>query len=151
MKSVKMIIISILLILPAMSAGAPPTGTDWGQVFEFSDEFNGGSLDSSKWRDYHPYWSGRDSTFEPSNVSVSGGYLRLVSSLYPGSTEVNANTVTAACVSSKNRNCDYGYYETRMMSSNLSMTSSFWFQGRFSEIYVLDSIGNASDTTHDWI
>jgi hypothetical protein len=50
-------------------------------VNELSDEFNGTSLDKAKWIDYHPYWSGRGSTFLPSNVSVGGGYLKLKSSI----------------------------------------------------------------------
>ncbi len=151
MKSERVIITAVLLMLSAISLATPPAGYSWSPVSEFTDEFNGTSLDSSKWRDYHPYWSGRNSTYEPANVSVSGGYLQLVSSLYPGSTEVNANTVTAACVSSQNRSCTPGYYEARILASDMSMTSAFWFQGTYSEIDVIENMGDASLSSSNWI
>ena len=151
MKSIQRIVLAVVLIVTAYSMAAPPAGYNWVPVDEFSDEFNGTSLDTSKWRDYHPYWSGRDSTHEPANVSVGGGDLKLVSSLYAGSTEVNANTVTAACVSSQNKNCTYGYYEARIQASSLSMTSAFWFQGNPTEIDVIENIGDASNSGSTWI
>ncbi len=152
MKSERVIIITVLFMLSAISFAAPPAGYSWIPIPEFTDEFNGTALDTVKWRDYHPYWSGRDSTHEPFNVSVSGGDLRLVSSLYDtGNTTVNAGTVTAACVSSRNRNCDPGYYEARIQASSLSMTSAFWFQGNPTEIDVIENIGDASNSSSTWI
>jgi len=46
-----------------------------------SDEFNGTSLDQSKWIDSMTYWEGRGAEFLPSNISVGKGYLQLKSSI----------------------------------------------------------------------
>ena len=46
--------------------------------------------------------------------------------------------VRAACVSSKLPMASYGYYEARVNASILSMTSSFWLQGGYSEIDVVE-------------
>jgi hypothetical protein len=47
----------------------------------------------------------------------------------------------ASCVSSKNKNCFYGYYEARIKASRIPMTSSFWFQGKGIEIDVVEENG----------
>ncbi|WP_299552423.1 family 16 glycosylhydrolase [Seonamhaeicola sp.] len=122
----------------------PPKGKKWVKIETISDEFNGDQLDSKKWIPYHPYWTGRNSTHTPSNVSVKDGNLRLKSTLRKGATEVNAETVTAACVTSKKRSCRYGYYEAKIKCSNISMTSAFWFQGKYSEIDVIENLGAPS-------
>lgn len=129
----------------------PPAKYQWSPNPEFSDEFNADSLDTSKWRNYHPYWSGRNSTFKPENVSVGEGCLRLKSTLIKDANDVTASTVTAACVSSQRRGCLPGYYEARIKASNLSMTSAFWFQGKYSEIDVIENVGDASLSGSNWI
>ena len=162
-------------------------------VNELSDEFNGISLDKAKWIDYHPYWSGRGSTFLPSNVSVGGGYLKLKSSIIDEaqlsqvyakidqiltgkSNTIDVGTWTpnmygitwnsdnlyakiksldsiglkaigAACVSSKGATARYGYYETRVKASKISISSSFWFQGPKSEFDVTENIGAPTYTS----
>lgn len=124
-----------------------PVGHEWKLVPELSDEFSGSELDRDKWIDYHHYWKGRDpSNFDPKNVSVCCGNLRLRST-----TEINNLSsvgnpeadvwVKSACVSSKTACASYGYYEARMKASKLSMTSSFWFQGKYSEIDAVEQLG----------
>lgn len=128
-----------------------PEGHRWQLIETLSDEFAGSSLDESKWIPHHPYWRGRNSRHEERNVFVAGGMLRLKSTLRDEASEVHASTVTAACVTSKQRNCDLGYYEARIKASNLSMTSAFWFQGKYSEIDVIENIGHASRKESQWI
>ena len=66
------------IILSAASA-SPPSHLQWVPIPELSDEFNGTKLDTDKWLDYHPYWSGRDiSYFAKENISVSGGNRCLI-------------------------------------------------------------------------
>ena len=130
---------------------APPPGYQWQRIEALSDEFSGEALDADKWIPYHPYWRGRNSRHEEVNVSVRDGNLRLKSSLRAGTNEVNASTVTAACVTSKQRNCGPGYYEARIKASDLSMTSAFWFQGKYSEIDVIENIGRPSLDKSRWI
>ena len=56
----------------------PPLGKRWVLNPDFSDEFNGTELDSSKWFDHHPKWKGREpGLFLPSQVSVSDGFLQI--------------------------------------------------------------------------
>jgi beta-glucanase (GH16 family) len=121
-----------------------PEGYQWKPVEKLTDEFDGEVLDSSKWIPRHPSWRGRNSRHEEVNISVSGGHLRLKSTLREGSTDVKASTVTAACVTSNKRRCLPGFYQTRIKASDLSMTSSFWFQGEYSEIDVVENVGRPS-------
>lgn len=98
----------------------------WEMIPELSDEFDGTSLNSDKWLDYHPYWAGRSpSKFVRENVKVEDGYLKLVASYDPDDYELWINS---ACVSSKEESCDYGYYEARIKVHGLSLSGSFWFQ-----------------------
>ncbi len=129
----------------------PPKGYQWQLITGLSDEFNGNALDKSRWIPRHPYWSGRDSRHEPANVSVKNGHLRLKSSLRKGADNVNSSTVTAACVTSRRAECRPGYYEARIKASDLSMTSAFWFQGKYSEIDVIENIGRPTNKKSEWI
>jgi hypothetical protein len=129
----------------------PPKGKKWIKVASVSDEFNGTQLDTGKWMPKHPYWEGRDSKHTESNVSVKGGDLRLLSTLRDSVADVNSKTITAACVTSNVPGCHYGYYESRIKCSNISMTSAFWFQGKYSEIDVVENIGKATNPESRWI
>lgn len=125
----------------------PPDGYHWVRNETLSDEFNGSRLDSRKWQPRHPYWSGRDpSRFDPENVSVRDGMLRLKSttdlkSLAEVEDPEKDIWVRAACVTSRQRSAHHGFYECRFQASRLSMTSSFWFQGAGCEIDVVEQIG----------
>ncbi len=125
----------------------PPEGYVWKLIPEVSDEFQGDTLDTDKWLDYHPYWKGREpSHHAPENISVEEGYLLMKNTTMVDDTSEVENPrkdvwVKAACLSTKAPICSYGYYETRMQASDLSMTSSFWFQGKYSEIDVVEQLG----------
>lgn len=144
-------ILAITIISPFAEPPAPPAGKMWVQVEKHSDEFNGNSLDGNKWMNYHPYWNGREpSQYNTNNVSVADGDLKL------RSTVANANQVGnwvySACVTSKNRDCNPGYYETRIKGSRISMTSAFWFQGKYTEIDVIENIGaSTANSDLDWL
>ncbi|MGJ8724448.1 MAG: family 16 glycosylhydrolase [Roseibacillus sp.] len=127
---------------------AAPEGYRWESVSALSDEFESDALDESKWQPTHPYWSGREpSRFDSTNVSVKDGFLRLRShSLVKELSEVTNPMedvwVHSSCVTSLNPTARPGsYFECRMKASELSMTSSFWFQGKKFEIDVVEQIG----------
>lgn len=129
----------------------PPDGKEWKTVPVLSDEFNANTLDENKWFDYHPHWAGRPpSKFKKGNAFVEGGYLKLRSTLLKDPSTVNNPLsdiwVNAAACVSKDKSAKPGYYyEARFKASSLSMTSSFWFRvGQFSEIDVIEHIGNPS-------
>jgi len=153
------VLVLVSCVCPAQNADTwstgrlpcPPKGYRWQIIESLTDEFAGDALDESKWLAQHPYWSGRNSTHTPSNVSVRDGNLRLLSTLRAGATEVKASTVTAACVASTTARCGPGYYEARIKCSDISMTSAFWLQGKYSEIDVIENIGNASEPNSVWI
>ncbi|SIS85326.1 Por secretion system C-terminal sorting domain-containing protein [Zobellia uliginosa] len=148
----KVLLFLVLLVTANLSAQLPsPTnGKKWEKVEQLSDEFNGNSIDTSKWYDYHPFWSGRaPSNFKKGNAFVSDGYLNLRSTLRKEPSSVQDPFkdiwVDAAAAVSKTMAQPGYYYEARFKASSLSMTSSFWFRvGKFSEIDVIEHIGNPS-------
>ncbi|MFI5380820.1 MAG: family 16 glycosylhydrolase [Tepidisphaerales bacterium] len=125
----------------------PPPGMRWEKNDTLSDEFDGKALDTRKWIPRQPYWKGREpSQFDPANVAVKDGLLELRSTATIERMSDVKNPekdiwVKAACVTSSKPIASYGYYETRMKASKLSMTSSFWFQGKYSEIDVVEQVG----------
>lgn len=138
-------------------SGPPPApaGRKWQAFAGLSDEFTSGKLDGAKWLPGLTYWDGRPpSRYDAKNVSVADGMLKLRSTpLVASLTKVRHPDediwVASACVSSKKYVAFYGYYEARIQASDLSMTSSFWFQGKYSEIDVVEQLGapvvNADD------
>ncbi|MCL1931191.1 MAG: glycoside hydrolase family 16 protein [Treponema sp.] len=97
----------------------------------FSEDFDGTSLDSTKW-DYCPNWDrqGR-STWKDDMVSVSGGYLHLKfkRDAKPGA----ADWIRAGAVRTRTKNNSilfqntFGYYEARIKFPPISGTwGAFW-------------------------
>ncbi len=125
----------------------PPAGYEWRLYPQLSDEFNGACLDTNKWLPCFPGWKGRiPSRFETTNVSVRDGKLEirstlLVSNVASVKDPANDLWIGAGCVASKSPIASYGYYEARVKTSALSMSSSFWLQGRYSEIDVAEQLG----------
>lgn len=132
---------------PADIPPLPSDGQRWVAIPELSDEFNGAALDAKRWMPRHAYWKGREpSRFAEDHVSVGGGMLQLRSTadlgLRAAAKDLEKDVwVHAACISSQGPLARYGFYAARMKASRLSMTSSFWFQGKFSEIDVVEQIG----------
>lgn len=153
----KSLLIFLLVYTHAVfSQPTAPAGTHWEPVAELTDEFEGNSLDPTKWDDYHPHWSGRaPSAFKKGNAFVEDGVLLLRSTLKKDPSTVgnvfkDIWVNAAACVS-KGKTAKPGYYyEAYMKASSLSMTSSFWFRvGKFSEIDVIEHIGDPSRDNRD--
>jgi hypothetical protein len=137
---------------PGNLSGQPPPapeGFHWQPILELSDEFHGGALDGTKWLPYMPYWQGRaPSRFRTNNVIVRHGRLELrstamVTNLSQVKDPKKDIWVNAACVASARPIASYGYYAARLKASRLPMTSSFWFQGKHSEIDVVEQIGTS--------
>ena len=142
---------------------APPVEAAWEIVANLTDEFDADKVDEEKWFDYHPFWKGRlPSQFKKGNTFLDGsGVLKLRSTLHkdpnsvPDNFAKNNNVenhwVDAAALVSKTKTAVHGYYyETSFKASNLSMTSSYWFRvGQFSEIDVIEHIGNPSRDNRD--
>ena len=152
----KRVFLFLILLIRAVNSEAQPLkapdGFRWEVVEELTDEFNGDTLDTTKWNDYHPHWAGRPpSNFKKGNAFVENGNLLLRSGIRRDpSTVADPNKdvwVDAAVCVSKDWSAKPGYYyEARIKASDLSMSSSFWFRvGKFSEIDVIEHIGHPSN------
>lgn len=107
-------------------------GTKW--LLHFSDEFNGTTIDSSKWTIDNSntpraarHAIGIESWYwKPSNVSIANGSLRLIAS------KPNTTTMYCGSVSSVNKYLTtYGYFEVRMKIADAAKGThtAFWLQG----------------------
>ncbi|WPR71103.1 beta-porphyranase D [Flavobacterium sp. NG2] len=111
----------------------PPLGKRWVVNPDFSDEFNGTQLDTTKWYDHHPTWKGREpGIFLSSQVSVKDGFLQIKGEKLKKDTIVKAygkesiyNIAGGAVVSKKS--VLFGYYETKVKAAATSMSTTFWF------------------------
>jgi beta-glucanase (GH16 family) len=122
------------------SSSSSPTGPgallggQWVLNSTFSDEFNGTSLDESKWDTTYKNWTGADSgVFDSSNVSVADGYLRLDVNMPPAGTLPAGKTYTTSTINttggdpgSTPRNILYGYFEVRAKTMNATSVDAFW-------------------------
>ncbi|MFE1439903.1 family 16 glycosylhydrolase [Streptomyces sp. NPDC058739] len=144
------------------TTGAMPVGIagTWRQVF--SDEFNGTSLDGSKW---HPNWFGcstcvtkpinsaEGSAYSPSQVSVSDGSLRLKLIEKPTTVDGKTYPYLSGMVNSNGKaQFTYGAFEARIHtpSSGTKMANwpSFWTDGQNwpedGEMDILEGLGGSA-------
>ncbi|MGQ1786049.1 hypothetical protein [Saccharicrinis sp. GN24d3] len=111
----------------------PPKGKRWVMNRDFSDEFNGSALDTSKWLDHHPTWRGREpGLFMRSQISVADGYLQIRGEKMDKDTVIHAygkdltyNIKGGAVVSKKS--VFLGYYECCVKAAATTMSTTFWF------------------------
>ena len=125
-----------LLLACRIATSAPPLkpGITWRLDGAFYDEFNASALDGFKWDIGYRNWSGRDpGIFDPANVSVNDGHLRLDVKLPPSGSLPQGKTYTTASVNtmggdpgSLQRDFLYGYVEIRAQGMAASTTSAFW-------------------------
>lgn len=162
---------------PRLPVSDPANAGGWILNEAVSDEFDGTALDSEKWLnlglngDYYGEWKGRaPSQFNPANVSLSGGFLSLVSKWEPGFSFADARgsngiaygnpaPVTTAAIITKAK-FKYGYMEMRCKAADGPVSSSFWTTGIGGEIDVFEHFGHNRDkpysdsrfhtSFHDW-
>lgn len=138
----------------APGTAGPPPHAQWIAWPEISDEFNGDTLDRSKWRPDSSFWSGRPPAyFDPRNVTVRDGQLQLTlrEADYVNDPELadarkknpKFNTWTSASVEGIS-DIRYGYFEIKARIANASCSSAFWFTGKDgTEIDVFEIGGNS--------
>ena len=129
----------------------PPEGYKWTLDERFSDGFDGTELDKTKWRDYHPFWRGRPpAKFMPEAVSVKDGALQLKCGIL--NQPDGDFTMQGGAVTSKSELAGFGYYETKLKATQISMSSTFWLINNGSndpyprlrrELDIVETIGGA--------
>lgn len=160
---------------PTAPAGARvPNGPTGQWTLKFADEFDGNSLDLSKWR---PNWLASSDTartqpvndlehacYDPAQVRVAGGTLRMTAErvspragcvLRNGST---ASYATGLIQSNEHYRFTYGYVEARMLlpgSGNRPENwPAFWTNGqnwpRDGEIDVMEVLGGEPRWHYHW-
>jgi beta-glucanase (GH16 family) len=150
----------------APSTGVRPLGPSGTWKLRFADEFDGSSLDLTKWR---PNWFGssatsvtrpindyEDACYDPAQVKVSGGMLHLsavkLSSPKPGCTtkDGRAASYASGMVMGDDRyNFTHGYIEARINLPGRNGVpenwAAFWANGetwpRTGEIDVMETLG----------
>jgi len=153
------------------STGDPlPLGAPGSWTLRFDDEFNGDSLDLSKWK---PNWFGSTDTsvtrpindlevscYDPAQVSVSGGTLKLVaaSTTNPAcltKSGARADYASGLVMSDGHYNFTYGFIEARIwLPPGPGLTpqnwAAFWTDGNDwpvdGEIDVMETLGGGSST-----
>ena len=125
----------------AKGAGSPYPPTDsenWNPEPVWRDEFDGNSLDGTKWTALNGGWGDEGQqvrncyTRSDENINVSGGSLNLIGLHKPGATCTGGNTktgnFTSGFVQTKNKAYfKYGYIEARIkMPKNKSTWPGFW-------------------------
>src|SRR5215472_10954734 len=138
------LVLAALLIVVGSASAAPPAG--YYQVW--GDEFNGTSLDTTKW-DYWLLGHRRDATNIANAVSVGGGFLTI--------TTYTSNSVhyTAMVATDGTFRPRYGYWESSLQWANTNgMWSAFWFQSPTMGTYLSDPVVSGSeidDSEHRYV
>lgn len=138
--------------IPPPSVKAP-AGYQWALNEQLSDEFNGDTLDRTKWNDHFPGWKGRaPGLFVPENVSVANGYLNIQSTVLDPPQEDGKWTIGCGAIQSVEQSAFYGYYEVRVKASSVATSTTFWLKRRAvkgeepmksTELDIMECVGNA--------
>ncbi|RIV17976.1 T9SS C-terminal target domain-containing protein [Fibrisoma montanum] len=111
-----------ILTLPTLSWAQPPSGATW--TLKFEDNFNGTSLDQTKWSQgfgWGPVSGAFNETTRPENVVVSNGTLKI---------EMECdNGYKSGAINSRNKFIQkYGYWEARIKvpAAAAGLLPAFW-------------------------
>lgn len=124
---------------PARKSGELPlcdqdNKSGWKRLDGFWDEFGGNTLDQARWWPKNPTWAGRPpGRFEESNLTVSGGCLRLAARPLPAP-EGEWDHATAA-LQSRERVL-YGCFEVRARVMAACVCNAFWFYDATPELWT---------------
>ncbi len=120
------VIFSLIVLDVFADPPTPPVGFVWELVDEYSDEFNGNSLDRNKWLDYHRSgWRGRrPAMFVQEAVSVGNGMLQIKNGILEN--PIDGYTIYGGAVTSVRDLAGFGYYECRFKASSTTMSTTFW-------------------------
>lgn len=129
----------------------PPTpkkGYRWIVNEQYSDEFNGTSLDRSKWNDTFKGWQGRKpAKFVPETISVKNGTLQIKNAVLKN--PHNGYTIAGGAVQSKEETAYFGYYEVNFKASKINMSTTFWMSNGKQSVDFETKKSNGENCTKD--
>lgn len=139
---------------PPPSTQPMPVGVSGSWKLIFDDEFNGSSLDGSKWITGFPWGQTSTTTpllyYRPENVVVSNGTVKLIAKKesYQGKTYTSGIITTSGKFTHK-----YGFMEARLkVPAGQGLWPAFWNlppDGKWPpEIDMMEILGNAPSTVH---
>ncbi|WP_271770041.1 carbohydrate binding domain-containing protein [Aquimarina algiphila] len=103
----------------------PPSGYRWVLFDQYSDEFNGNTLNMSKWRDSFEGWQGRiPAKFDPSTISLQDGNMQIRNKKL--TVQDGQYTIAGGAVQSLQQTAHFGYYECKFKASKIPMSTTFW-------------------------
>jgi beta-glucanase (GH16 family) len=141
---------------PTVDPVPPPSSTPSGWSLAWSDEFNGTSVDGSKWRVRNGDHNGNEQsclTSRPQNVAVSGGLLHIRAQREKYSCSgYNASWTSGYLDTIGKMSRTHGRFEMRAKlptqpNTSKGMWPAFWLRpddGGDGELDVMESIGSAS-------
>lgn len=129
MKTIHITLLAALVFscLQMVYAGPPEPqiGMRWVLNEAYSDEFNGATLDKTKWRDTFDGWKGRSpAKFDPTTVSLQNGNMQIKNKKL--AQPDGDYTIGGGAVQSLGETASFGYYECRFKASRISMSTTFW-------------------------
>ena len=149
---------------PVFTAGhdPKPSGTAWEQVALLSDEFEGDSLDATKWQS-EPVgngwtWDGRPpALFRASNVTIGQGKMRVTVGTLGRPVVKKGKTFThqGAIVRSLHPGQVGWYFECKMKANQTVMSSTFWLMTKGHtqkklELDIQECVGRTTEKTEKW-
>ena len=159
-KLILLFLLFVFFIELKAQAPKPEVGFRWVLQEQFSDEFDGNTLDTSKWMNsFYTGWQGRPpAKFEPSAVSVLNGTMQIKSGKLV--TPQGNYIMYGGAVTSITEAAHYGYYEVKLKASKIAMSSTFWLSNskqdytpssctddRYSqELDVVEAVGDTRNT-----
>lgn len=139
-----------------------PAGKVWKRVSQLSDEFNGTSLDTSKWQG-EPVgngwrWYGRPpGLFRSENVQIKDGQMCITVSKLDSPIHRGGATFThqGAIVRSLHPEQPGWYFECRMKANATAMSSTFWLNTKPGskkrlELDIQECVGRVADDAATW-
>ncbi|NRS90192.1 hypothetical protein HNQ02_003129 [Flavobacterium sp. 7E] len=164
-KNLFLMVFMCLMNLVYSQPPEPELGQRWVRNDQYSDEFNGTSLNANKWNNTFSGWQGRQPAyFNPNTVSVTGGNMVIRNNPgVPAGTQ-SGYTISGGAVQSKGESAYYGYYECNFKSSKINMSTTFWLSSSkrdelrtadnndsySQELDIAESIGGTSNFSSDF-
>jgi beta-glucanase (GH16 family) len=119
------VVCAVVLATPAGARAQPPSGLG---PLTWSDEFDGASLDLTRWSNRAP-GPRHDGILTPSAVSVGGGLLTIKTYSDAAGKHYSGMISTQPVGSTTGFQQTYGYFEARVKFNNASgQWSAFWLQ-----------------------